>query len=314
MNITKLKRKYRSEILAFERIRDTLYHEDDIEDYLNFIKEKCIDYEFSEEEKEKLNEIIKEIKKISKEIKGYNEFIKYLALFSKVDFDDEKPEQTLHLFEIFYKLFKDKEMSLLKNTYDEKKVYYEAIDRDDILEFYQNSFKFVNEKNKLPEDFYDDEEAEHIVFKILTEKNYDEIEEYKNILLSKILKHYSNPSIFFNYNFIRVAVLFNYYYIIYKILNSKTYKNELSNYKTYSSVWDRMLFREKKHNEYEEEEEEENKKLRLKTHYHIAKTILIILFLLFLLAFGIAGKILALLILLYYALKGMLKSYDIEEW
>jgi len=314
MNITKIKKfiigkdaylksvkkEYNEETLAFERMQDKLYNED-IKDYLDFIKEKCLEgWEVSSAEEEKVNEGIKAIKKASKEIKGYNDFIKYLAVFSKVDFEDEKTEAMLYFFKIFYKLFKNKEIDL--ELYKENLHYYDSISDVAISDIYQKTLENVSEK-ELPTDFYDDEEVEQVVFKILTEKDYDEREEYKKMLFSKLLKYYSNPSIIFNADFISRAVLFNSYYLIYKVLNTKKYQEELSN-----------IENKELNEELNEEERKQEKEEKPKRHYHIRKTIAIILFLLFLLLFGIYGQALALLILIYYALKGMLKSYDIEEW
>ena len=310
MNITKIKKfifgkdaylkslktKYKEEVLAFERLQDKLYN-DEIKEYLEFIKEKCIEgLRISDAEKERIEKGLNEIKKASKEIKEYNDFIKYLALFSKVDFEDEKTEPVLYLFKLFYKLFKNKEIDL--ELYKENLQYYESINEEEIKEFYREALEDFSIK-ELPKDFYDDEEAEHVVFKILTEKNYEERQEYKKLLFSKLLKHYSNPSIIFNADFISRALLFNSYYLIYKVLNTKKYQDELS------KIENKELSKE-----LNEKRKKAKKEAKLKRHYHIAKTILILLFLAFLLSFGIAGKVLALLIVLYYALKGMLKGGD----
>ena len=288
-----VKTKYKEEILAFERMQNKLYNED-VAEYLNFIKEKCLEgLIISNAEEERIEKGLNEIKKASKEIKEYNDFIKYLAVFSKVEFEDEETEPMLNLFKIFYKVFKNKEIDL--ELYKDNLQYYESIKEEEIIEFYEKALDFTNKE--LPKDFYDDEEAEHIVFKILTEKKYDEREEYKKILFSKMLKYYSNPSIIFNAGFISRALLFNSYYLIYKVLSTKKYQDELS---------------ELENKELAKELNEEEKETKPERHYHIRKTILIILFLLFLSLFGTAGKILAFLILLYYALKGMLRD-DIEE-
>ena len=313
MNITKIKKfiigkdaylkslksKYKEETLTFERIQDTLYNENDIQEYLEFIKEKCIKWwEISEKENKRIDEGLNEIKKASKEIKEYNDFIKYLAVFSKVDFEDEETEPMLYLFKIFYKLFKNEEIDL--ELYKENLQYYESVKEKEIKEFYEGKLDLF--KQELPKDFYDDEEVEQIVFKILTEKNYDEREEYKKMLFSKLLKHYSNPSIIFNDKFVERAMIFNSYYLIYKVLNTKKYQDELS------EIENKELVKELN------KKREEEKKAKPEKHYHIRKTILIILFLLLLSIFGIAGKIVAFLILLYYALKGMLRGDDVEEW
>jgi len=310
MNITKIKNfiigkdaylksvktKYKEEILAFERLQDKLYN-DEIKEYLDFIKEKCIEvWGISDAEEERIEKELNEIKKASKEIKEYNDFIKYLAVFSKVDFEDEKTEPMLYFFKIFYKLFKNKEIDL--ELYKENLQYYESINEKEIKEFYKTALESISIK-ELPKDFYDDEEAEHIAFKILTEKNYEERQEYKKMLFSKLLKHYSNPSIIFNADFISRAVLFNSYYLIYKVLNTKKYQDELS------KIENKELSKE-----LNEKRKKAKKEAKPKRHYHIAKTILILLFLAFLLLFGTAGKILALLIVLYYALKEMLKGDD----
>lgn len=312
MNITKIKKfiigkdaylksvktKYKEEILAFERMQDKLYNEE-TKGYLNFIKKECIEgWKISETENKRIDERINEIKKTSKEIKDYNDFIKYLAVFSKVDFEDEETEPMLYFFKVFYKLFKNKELDL--ELYKENMQYYESINDVAISDIYQKTLENLTEK-ELPKDFYDDEEAEHIIFKILTEKDYDEREEYKKMLLSKLLKYYSNPSIIYNTDFISRAVLFNSYYLIYKVLNTKKYQDELS-----------KLDNKELNKKMNDEEKKTKKEEKPKRHYHIRKTILIILFLLFLLLFGgTYGQALAVLIALYYALKGML---DVEEW
>jgi hypothetical protein len=312
MNITKIKKfiigkdaylksvktKYKEEILAFERMQDKLYNEE-TKGYLNFIKKECIEgWKISETENKRIDERINEIKKTSKEIKDYNDFIKYLAVFSKVDFEDEETEPMLYFFKVFYKLFKNKELDL--ELYKENMQYYESINDVAISDIYQKTLENLTEK-ELPKDFYDDEEAEHIIFKILTEKDYDEREEYKKMLLSKLLKYYSNPSIIYNTDFISRAVLLNYYYLIYKVLNTKKYQDELS-----------KLDNKELNKKMNDEEKKTKKEEKPKRHYHIRKTILIILFLLFLLLFGgTYGQALAVLIALYYALKGML---DVEEW
>jgi len=310
MNITKIKKfifgkdaylksvktKYKEDILAFERLQDKLYN-DEIKEYLEFIKEKCIRWwDISDAENERIEEGLNEIKKASKEIKEYNDFIKYLAVFSKVHFEDEKTEPILYLFKLFYKLFKNKEIDL--KFYEEILQYYESINEEEIKEFYETALEDFSIK-EVPKDFYDDEEAEHIAFKILTEKNDEERQEYKKLLFSKLLKHYSNPSIIFNADFISRALLFNSYYLIYKGLNTKKYQDELS-----------KLENKELSKELNEKRKKAKKEAKPKSHYHIAKTILILLFLAFLLLFGTAGKVLALLIVLYYALKGMLKGGD----
>jgi len=316
MNITKIKKfiigkdaylksvktKYKEEILAFERMQNKLYNED-VAEYLEFVKEKCLEgWEISGAEEERIEKGLNEIKKASKEIKEYNDFIKYLAVFSKVDFEDEKTEPMLYFFKIFYKLFKNKEIDL--ELYKENLQYYESINEKEIKEFYREALESISIK-ELPKDFYDDEEAEHIAFKILTEEKYDERQEYKKLLFSKLLKHYSNPSIIFNADFISRALLFNSYYLIYKVLNTKKYQDELS------KIENKELSKE-----LNEKRKKAKKEAKPKRHYHIAKTILIILFLLFLLLFGKYGQILAFLIVLYYAFKGMLKddeNIDVEE-
>jgi len=313
MNITKIKKfilgkdaylksvktKYKEDILAFERMQNKLYNED-VAEYLDFIKEKCFEgMIISEAEEERIEKGLNEIKKASKEIKEYNNFIKYLALFSKVDFDDENTLAMLELFKLFYKLFKNKEIDL--EFYKETLQYYESIKEEEIKEFYETALEDFTEK-ELPKDFYDDEEVEQIAFKILTEKKYDEREEYKKMLFSKLLNYYSNPSIIFNADFISRALLFNSYYLIYKVLNTKKYQEKLSN-----------IENKELNEELNEEERKQKKEEKPKRHYHIRKTILIILLLLALLLFGgNYGQALAVLIGLYYALKGMLKDY--EEW
>jgi len=93
-------------------------------------------------------------------------------------------------------------------------------------------------------------------------------------------------------------VLFNSYYLIYKVLNTKKYQNELSN-----------IENKELNEKLNEEERKQEKEEKPKRHYHIRKTILIILFLLALLLFGgYYGQVLAVLIGIYYALKGMLKD------
>jgi len=312
MNITKIKKfiigkdaylksvktKYKEEILAFERMQDKLYNEE-TKGYLNFIKKECIEgWKISETENKRIDERINEIKKTSKEIKDYNDFIKYLAVFSKVDFEDEETEPMLYFFKVFYKLFKNKELDL--ELYKENMQYYESINDVAISDIYQKTLENLTEK-ELPKDFYDDEEIEQIVFKFLTEKDYEERQEYKKMLFSKLLNYYSNPSIIFNADFISRAVLFNSYYLIYKVLNTKKYQDELS-----------KLENKEINKKMNDEEKKTKKEEKPKRHYHIRKTILIILFLLFLLLFGgTYGQALAVLIALYYALKGML---DVEEW
>jgi len=309
MNITKIKKfilgkdaylksvkkEHNEEILAFERMQDKLYNED-IKDYLDFIKEKCLEgWEVSSAEEEKVNEGIKAIKKASKEIKGYNDFIKYLAVFSKVVFEEEETEPMLYFFKLFYKLFKNKEIDL--KLYKENLQYYDSISDVAFGNIYQKTLENLNEK-ELPTDFYDDEEVEQIIFKILTEEDYEERQEYKKMLFSKLLKYYSNPSIIFNTDFVSRALLFNSYYLIYKVLNTKKYQNELSN-----------IENKELNEKLNEEERKQEKEEKPKRHYHIRKTILIILFLLALLLFGgYYGQVLAVLIGIYYALKGMLKD------
>jgi len=289
--------KIKEEILAFERMQDKLYNEDDIKEYLEFIKDKCLEgMIISEDEETRIEKGLNEIKKASKEIKGYNDFIKYLAVFSKVDFEDEKTEAMLYLFKLFYKLFKNNEIDL--ELYEEKEQYYENIKEEEIKEFYEVTPEDFH-KQELPTDFYDDEEAEHIMFKFLTEKNHDERKEYKKMLFLKLLKYYSYPPIIYNAKIIERAMLFNSYYLIYKVLNTKKYQDELS------KIENKELNKKMK-----EEKRKQKKEAKPKRHYHIAKTLLILLFLAFLLLFGTAGKILAFLILLYYALKGMLKGDD----
>jgi len=311
MNITKIKKfiigkdaylksvkkEHNEETLAFERMQDKLYNED-IQIYLDFIKEKCLEgWRTDNIDEAKVNEGIKTIKKASKEIKGYNDFIKYLAVFSKVDFEDEKTEPMLYFFKIFYKLFKNKEIDL--ELYKENLQYYESISDVAISDIYQKTLENLSEK-ELPTDFYDDEEVEQIIFKILTEEDYEERQEYKKMLFSKLLTYYSNPSIIFNTDFISRAVLFNSYYLIYKVLNTKKYQEKLSN-----------IENKELNEELNEEERKQKKEEKPKRHYHIRKTILIILLLLALLLFGgNYGQALAVLIGLYYALKGMLKDYE----
>jgi len=296
MNI--ISREKSEKKFAFKNMQDELYNEDDIKDHLDFIKEKCIDGWSSEAEKERIDEAIEAIKNASKEIKGYNDFVKYLAVFSKVDLKDT--EARLNLFKIFYKTFKDKEIDL--DVDKENLDYYEGIDSNDVDEFYKKTYEKLSEKTgkELPTDFYDDEEIEEIVFALLKEKSKDEKEEYKKMMLSKIIQHYLHPAIFYNENVLTRAILFNYYYLVYKVLHSEAYKKEVSK---------REEKNRKEYKKYEEKERKQKKKEKeLNSKYHIKKTIAILLFLAFLLLFGTAGKILALLILLYYALKGMLRD------
>jgi len=297
MNITD--REESEKKFAFQNMQDELYNKDEIKEHLDFIKDECIEGWSSEAEKERIDEAIEAIKNASKEIKGYNDFVKYLAVFSKIDLTDT--EAMLNLFKIFYKTFKGKEIDL--DVDEENLKYYEGIDTDAVVEFYEETSKKLSEKTEkeLPADFYDDKEIEQVVFAFLIEeKSNEEREEYKKMMLSKIIQYYSHPAIFYNKDVLARAVLFNYYYLVYKVLNSEAFKNEVSKKK--------QKIR-KEHKKYEKEEKEKKKKEKeLNSKYHIKKTILILLFLAFLLLFGTAGKILAVLILLYYGIKGMLRD------
>jgi len=304
MNI--ISREKSEKKIAFQNMQDELCNKDEIKEHLDFIKDECIEGWTSEAEKERIDEAIKSIKNASKEIKGYNDFVKYLAVFSKVDLKDT--EAMLNLFKIFYKTFKGKELDLKVD--EENLNYYEGIDSEAVVEFYEKTSKKLSEKTEkeLPTDFYDDKEIEQIVFTLLIEKNSnEEIEEYKKMILSKIIQYYSHPAIFYNEDVLTRAVLFNYYYLVYKVLNSEAYKKEVS--KREEKI-------RKENKKYEEKERKQKKKVKkekgkeLNSKYHIKKTILILLFLAFLLLFGTAGKIIAFLILLYYALKGMLRGDD----
>ena len=300
MNITD--REKGEKKFAFQNMQDELYNKDEIKEHLDFIKDECIEGWTSEAEKERIDEAIKSIKNASKEIKGYNDFVKYLAVFSKVDLKDT--EAILNLFKIFYKTFKGKELDLKLD--EENLKYYEGIDSGAVVEFYKKTYEKLSGKTEkeLPTDFYDDKEIEQIVFTLLIEKNSnEEIEEYKKMILSKIIQYYSHPAIFYNEDVLTRAVLFNYYYLVCKVLNSEAYKNEVSKRK------EKIRKENKKYEENERKQEKKEKKEKeLNSKYHIKKTILILLFLAFLLLFGTAGKILAVLILLYYGIKGMLRD------
>jgi len=291
---------------AFQNMQDELYNKDDTKEHLNFIKDECNEvWSTSEAEKEKIDEAIKSLKSTSKEIKGYNDFVKYLAVFSKLDLKDAiRP--MLKLFKIFYKTFEEKEIDL---DVDEENIdQYKEIDSKAVVDFYEKTSKKLDKKNEqeLPIDFYDNEEIEQIVFAFLTEeKSKDDKEEYKKMMLSKIIKHYSNPAIFYNEDVLVRAVLFNYYYLVYKVIHSEAYKNEVAK-NSEKNIKEYNKYEEKERKQEKKEKKEKEKELNSK--YHIVKTILIILFLLFLSIFGTAGKILALLILLYYGIKGMLRD------
>jgi len=290
-----VKKRHNDEILAFERMLDKLYNEGNIEEYFDFIKKTCLNENITNAEEERIEKGLNELKKYSNKIKEFNDFIKYLAVFSKIKYEeknkeddedyenngnDENNKAMICLFEKFYKLFKKKEINLDLN---DNINLYEAIKINDIGKIYERQYEFSNE---IPNDFYDNEEIEHIVYKFLTENNY------KDKLISILIKHYSNPAIFFNEDFVKTAVLFNYYYLVYKVLNNKIYK-----------------INENKENEdnEEEENEEEEKEEKPKRIYHIRKTILIIIFLLILLMSGTIAQHIAILIGIYYAIKGMLK-------
>jgi len=296
--------------IAFQNMQDELYNKNDIKEHLDFIKDECIDGWSSEAEKEKIDEAIETIKNASKEIKGYNDFVKYLAVFSKVDVKDNEIRPMLNLFKTFYKTFKGKEIDL---DADEKNLnYYKGIDSKAVVEFYEKTSKKLGEKSEkeLPKDFYDNEEIEQIVFVFLTgKKSEDEKEEYKKMILSKIMQHYSHPAIFYNKDVLARVVLFNYYYLVYKFLNSEAYKKKVAKIEEENKKY----YKKEKENERKQEQKgkkQKEKEKELNSKYHIVKTILILLFLAFLLLFGTAGKILALLILLYYGIKGMLKGGD----
>jgi len=286
-----LKNEYKEDIRKFEQLQTNLYDKN-IKNYTDFIKKKCLDKNITDAEKERLEKIIKEIRQSVKKINDYNNFIKYLTIFSKIHFEKENPYTKLNLFNIFYKAYKDKEIE--KSIYKDI-VLYNQINEIDISDIYDNiKYEIDNFNKELPNDFYDSDDIEEMIYNFLTEKNLDYKYEDKNKIISILIKYYSNPMIFFDADFIERAVLFNYYYLIYKITNSSKYKIDKSN------ITIDFKDDEDEDSEYEEKEGK-------KTKYNIRKAIYIILFLLFLLLFGKYGQDFAFLILLYYAIKGMIK-------
>jgi len=287
-----LKNEYKEDIIKFEQLQTKLYYEN-MKNYTDFIKKKCLDKNITDAEKERLEKIIKEIRQSVKKINDYNNFMKYLTIFSKMHFEKENPYTKLNLFNIFYKIYKDNEIE--KSIYKDI-VLYNQINEIDISDVYDNiKYEIDNFNKELPSDFYDNDEIEEMIYNFLTEKNADYKYDDKIKIISNLIKYYSNPMIFFDADFIERAVLFNYYYLIYKITNSSKYKIDKSNVK--------IDFEDEEENEDSEDEEKEVKK----TKYNIRKAIYIILFLLFLLLFGNYGQDFAFLILLYYAIKGMIK-------
>jgi len=287
-----LEKKYKEDIRKFEQLQAKLYDEN-MKNYTEFIKKKCLDRNITEAEKERLEKIIKEIRQSVKKINEYNNFIKHLTIFSKIQFEKENPDTKLNLFKIFYNTYKDKEIDLAvyKNF-----ALYNQIDEMDIADVYDNiKYEIDDFRKELPTDFYDSDEIENMIYNFLIEKNIDYKFEDKDKIISILIKHYSSPLIFFDVDFIERAVLFNYYYLIYKITNLSKYKIDNSNVT--------IDFEDKEESEDSEDEEKEGEK----TKYNIRKAIYIILFLLFLLLFGKYGQDFAFLILLYYAIKGMIK-------
>jgi len=287
-----LEKKYKEDIRKFEQLQTKLYNEN-MKNYVEFIKKKCLDKNITDAEKERLENIIKEIRQSVRKINEYNNFVKYLTIFSKIQFEKENSGTKLNLFRIFYKSYKDKEIS---NLIYKDSVLYDQIDEMDIEDAYDNiKYEIDDFKKEIPTDFYDNNEIEEMIYNFLFEKNIDYKFEDKDKIISILIKHYSNPLIFFDADFIERAVLLNYYYLVYKITISSKYKIDKSNV-----IID---FEDEEENEDSEDEEKEGGK----TKYNIRKAIYIILFLLFLLLFGKYGQDFAFLILIYYAIKGMIK-------